>query len=68
MKPLLYRMLYSFSDIFIPLCWGVGIGLLFTSLVLGGIHDRAIKQDCEVMGTFRIGDKAFLCEPKVVKK
>lgn len=61
------RLLGTLNDIFIPLCWGFAFGLLFATIITSGIESRHIKQDCEVMGSFRVGSTAFTCDVKVKK-
>lgn len=58
------KLLYAIGDMFIPLTWGVAVGLLVGTGMSTVAEQRAIKQDCEVMGTFRLGDKAFDCIPR----
>jgi hypothetical protein len=61
---LMSKFLYALSDMFIPLTWGLAVGLLVGTAVSTMSDQRAIKQDCQVMGAFRLGDQAFDCKPR----
>lgn len=61
------RFLGTLNEYFIPLCWGFAFGMLFATIITSGIEARHIKQDCEVMGSFRVKDTAFTCDVKVKK-
>lgn len=64
MNKILSRITYALSDMFIPLTWGMAIGLLVGTAMSTAADQRAIKQDCEVIGAFRLGDRAFDCIPR----
>jgi hypothetical protein len=64
MSKLMSKILYNLSDMFIPLTWGLAVGLLVGTAVSTMSDQRAIKQDCQVMGAFRLGDQAFDCKPR----
>lgn len=67
MKYMLYKafdaVLTVVAEYITPLIWGMGIGLLFGSAFTIHSQTRAIKQDCDVMGVFRMGEIAYACQP-----
>jgi hypothetical protein len=61
---LLHKILYNLSDMFVPLIWGTAIGLLFGAVITTAADQRSIKQDCQIMGAFRLGDQVYDCKPR----
>jgi cytochrome c biogenesis protein CcdA len=64
MSKLMSKILYNLSDMFVPLIWGSAIGLLFGAVITTAADQRSIKQDCQVMGAFRLGDQVYDCRPR----
>jgi hypothetical protein len=64
MSKVLDKILYAISDMFVPLIWGLSIGALVGTMVSTMSDQRAIRQDCQVMNAFRLGDQAFDCIPR----
>jgi hypothetical protein len=64
MSKLMSKILYNLSDMFVPLIWGSAIGLLFGAVITTAADQRSIKQDCQVMGAFRMGDQVYDCKPR----
>jgi predicted PurR-regulated permease PerM len=62
MNRLLSKILYSLSDVFTPLIWGLAFGLLFGAIVTTFADQRAINQDCQIMGSFRMGEQVYDCK------
>jgi hypothetical protein len=61
---LLNKILYILSDVFTPLIWGLAFGLLFGAIITTAADQRSIKQDCQIMGAFRLGDQVYDCKPR----
>jgi hypothetical protein len=61
---LMSKLLYNLSDMFVPLIWGAAFGLLVGTMVSTISDQRSIKQDCQVMGAFRMGDQVYDCKPR----
>jgi hypothetical protein len=61
---LMSKILYNLSDMFVPLIWGLAFGLLFGAVITTATDQRSIKQDCQIMGAFRLGDQVYDCKPR----
>jgi hypothetical protein len=59
---LMSKILYNLTDMFIPLVWGTAFGLLVGTMVSTISDQRVIKQDCQIMGSFRMGDQVYDCK------
>lgn len=61
MSKFMSKILYNLGDMFVPLIWGSAIGLLFGAVITTAADQRSIKQDCQIMGAFRMGDQVYDC-------
>jgi hypothetical protein len=62
MSKFMSKILYNLGDMFVPLIWGAAFGLLFGAVITTATDQRAIQQDCQIMGAFRLGDLVYDCK------